>query len=1003
MDDFIPVSTDIEYADVQAPINESAAGTGPPITIADKGPLEYWDLSLDEAVQLALHNSTVLRDLGGTILTQPDTMRTVYTPALAETDGQFGVDAALSAFDASFSTDFFFENNNRALNNQFFGGGVRTLDQDLATSNTEVTKTSATGSEFTMRQNIEYDRNNSPGNLFLDGAFQVQLEGEFRHPLLRGGGLDYNRIAGPGAEPGVFNGVLIARINTDISIADFEIGIRNIISDAENSYWELYYAYRDLDARVATRDRALALWRAVHARSVVGGQGGEAKNEALAREQYYRLAEDVQNSLTGRVIQKTRTDTFRAFGGVHVNERRLRLALGIPITDGRLIRPSNEPVTAKVVFDWEEVMCDALNGRPELRRQQWKIKQAELQLLASRNFLLPNFDVVGLYRFRGFGNNLIDSESDGFVNDPMNPGQPLPGSEGFQNAYENLLDGDFQEFNLGFEFSYPIGFRQAHAQIRNAQLLLAREKAVLNAQEREIVHDLSVWIAEVERSYVVAQTSYNRRQAAREQLDALEAEYSVSRETNTLDLVLQAQRRFVDAETAFYRSLAEYNFAVKQVHYEKGTLLEYNGIALSEGAWPQNAYRDAAELAHRRVPRVRGMSYVFKQPPLVSAGVLAPGVPQSPYPTEAGFDRVVTPDQFELPSVPGLQYHEVEGDAIIESVEPVMPQAGFDAIDPKSSSRQALANTTKPDSATRPLLAGEQSAKPQSGKPQASPFAPPIPAQQEAGPMQSPLVMRPPVSAPAQAPTAQASRELPPVIDMKTYKSRLSPSRAAALQAAQASLANEYQVEQQRQSKVSAVRERLEAARVVPVSRQNGDIRRLPAGEFDYEQPAPPITSQRPSYSAPVTQSTVPGGAFGAPPLPRSVTAQRELPPMSSQSGLRYPVRNAGGESSDGSQVQAASAEKPVAESARLQQPAASAPVTRPTTAAPKSASPVQRPAAQPAPQSNSWNPAKWRLFGTSVPQQPAPAPTQPRPTYSVPAGNQPIPASAMPAGGFDR
>jgi len=632
-------SLDIEYADVNSPTNELNAQTGPPITIHDNGPKEYWNLTLEQAVRTTLENSTVLRDLGGTVLQAPDTVESVYTPSLTETDAQFGVGAALSAFDASFSSNAFYEKNDRQLNNQFFGGGIRTLKQHLFTSEQALTKTTAYGTQFTARHNMEYDNNNAPGNQFK-GAWTVFLEGEFRHPLMRGNGVEYNRIVGPNGTPGVYNGVLIARINTDISTADFEMGVRDLISDVENAYWELHYSYRDLDGKVAARDRALALWRAVHARSVVGGDGGEAKNEALAREQYYRLNEDVQNALVGRVIEKTRTSTFRAYGGVHVNERRLRLAMGVPINDTRLIRPADEPMTAKVMFDWDEAMIEALTRRAELRRQQWQVKRAELEMTASRNFLLPQVDVIGRNRWRGFGEKLINPTGNS--------------SQQFEYAWENLLDGDFQEFQVGVEMNYNLGFRQAHAAVRNAQLNWARQKAVLEEQEREITHDLSVWIAEVERAYVIAQNSYNRRLAAKEQLEALEAEYSVERDTDTLNLVLQSQRRMVDAETSFYRALAEYNLAIKQVHLQKGSLLEYNGIALSESAWASRAYLDAAKLARRRVQRHRMENYVMSHSSPVSKGA----VPQ--HLSEIEVSNV----EETLPGVPVEETFQYDGESI---------------------------------------------------------------------------------------------------------------------------------------------------------------------------------------------------------------------------------------------------------------------------------------------------------------------------------------------------
>ena len=63
----------------------------------------------------------------------------------------------------------------------------------------------------------------------------------FQQPLLQGAGLTYNRIAGPDASENLygrpnFRGVLLARVSADISLADFEIGVRNLISDTEQAY-----------------------------------------------------------------------------------------------------------------------------------------------------------------------------------------------------------------------------------------------------------------------------------------------------------------------------------------------------------------------------------------------------------------------------------------------------------------------------------------------------------------------------------------------------------------------------------------------------------------------------------------------------------------------------------------------------------------------------------------------------------------------------------------------
>ena len=118
-------------------------------------------MTLQEAVQLAMAHSQVLRDLGGLVMQAPDSVATVHNPAIQETDPRFGVDAALSAFDASWTTSTFFEKNDRALNNQFFGGGTRILQQDLLAYSSEIFKQNATGGQWTARHNVDYDFNNA--------------------------------------------------------------------------------------------------------------------------------------------------------------------------------------------------------------------------------------------------------------------------------------------------------------------------------------------------------------------------------------------------------------------------------------------------------------------------------------------------------------------------------------------------------------------------------------------------------------------------------------------------------------------------------------------------------------------------------------------------------------------------------------------------------------------------------------------------------------------------
>ncbi len=246
---------------------------------------------------------------------------------------------------------------------------------------------------------------------------------------------------------------VLARANGDTTLANFQSGVRAMLSDVERAYWDLYYNYRNLSAVQAGRDSALATWRKICALQQQGLKGGEAENEKQAREQYFLFRAQAENTL----------------GLLYTAESRLRYLMGVMPTDGRLIRPTDQPTTAEVRFDEKEILPEARN--------------------------------------------------------------------------------------------------------RNAGLS--------QDEEAESVRLLTSAVRDLDRNYQVNVTMHNRRVAAAAQVDAMQSAYHTG--AATIDALLDAERRLADAEIAYWRALVDYNIAILQVHYRKNTLLEYNGILLTEG------------------------------------------------------------------------------------------------------------------------------------------------------------------------------------------------------------------------------------------------------------------------------------------------------------------------------------------------------------------------------------------------------------------------------------
>jgi outer membrane protein TolC len=272
--------------------------------------------------------------------------------------------------------------------------------------------------------------------------------------------------------------------------------------------------------------------------------------------------------------------------------------MGLPPTDGRLIRPSTTPILAEVRFDWNESLQNSLVRRAELRRQKWNIRRRELELIAARNLRRPRLDLVVQYGWRGFGDELFGERS-----------RP----EG--SAFRDLYIGDLQDWQLGLEFQTPIGNRIGCLAVRNAELQLAREQALLREQERHVAHELAEAFTEVDRAYASARSTYNARVAAKEERDAIAERVGV---TEGPFFLLDAQQRTTDAETAFYRSVIDYNQALLDLQYIRGTMLDNMQVSLTEGPWSEIAHYAAAKQSRRFRSSVIG--HVRQDVPPVTLG-----------------------------------------------------------------------------------------------------------------------------------------------------------------------------------------------------------------------------------------------------------------------------------------------------------------------------------------------------------------------------------------------
>ncbi len=666
---YIEQATKVEYPDVEHPTLDEVTQSYQPMTVLDPDFTTYMDLSLEDAVSYALSNSKVIRGYGtpslqGTrvspgqdgLANGPNAAATTYNVAIRETepgfigrpgqianpsgittntalDGNQGVEAALADFDAQLTSSFTFTKTDEPRNSLLNQFNARVFQQDQLQWQTEVAKKTANGTQLFFRNVNRYTDNNNPlisdpigGLQALDSWYRASFEAEIRQPLLRGRGAFINRMP-----------IVISRISTDQEIANLEATLQNMVTNVEIRYWDLYCSYRGLDAAKTGRDAALETWRIVKDQY---DEGAEVNIQQLAQasEQYHFFEAQV----------------IDAYNTVMDNEGKLRYLFGWASTDGRFIRPIDEPVMAPVEFDWCTSLCEALSYRPELRQERWEIKKRELALAYSKNGLLPELNVSVLYRWLGLGNKYgTAGDNNGF-----------PDSD--SAALNELYGGDFQELQFGGTFGMPIGFRRELANVRNAQLKLAREIARIEDMELDITKELSEAMRALAANQMIMLSSFNRWKDTTVEEEHFERLQDAGVET--LDVALDAQRRRSQAEVAFYTAMCEYNKVIALIHRRKGTILPYSGVSFSEGPWPGKAYMDAQEHARRRGAS-QEINYGWSRPGVISRGENWPTAHNTGHPP-TGYAK------------PAAQYTPVMDHGVAPLYDPYSPtlDGGYDSM-----------------------------------------------------------------------------------------------------------------------------------------------------------------------------------------------------------------------------------------------------------------------------------------------------------------------------------
>jgi outer membrane protein TolC len=545
-------------------------------------PIRY--ISLSESVAIALEQGTVgiengggptgtiidrLASFNGRSVVGSDSIRVLaLDPAITGTD----IEASLSKFDARWTSSMAWQSIDNPIataEDVLLAGGrpVSALQAEDAFFRSSLLKPLPSGgvAGITFRTDYELSNLNSPVN----PAYRPSLQFQFEQPLLQGFGVEINELRSshpgsiltPFANAGRVEGILITRLRFDEQRAEFERRVNELLVNVELAYWNLYGAYWNLYSREQGLRQAFAAWRFTGQRFRAGTSSGA--QYAQTRQQY----------------ELFRGERLAALAEVQEKERQLRGFMGLPVEDGYRLVPADPPALAPYRPDWSSAVNEAMALRPELVLARQEVKVRQLEVINQKNLLLPDLRFTSTYGISGIGTQL-DGGSDP------------------NNAFHSLATDRFTDWSLGLRLDVPIGFRDAHAGVRAARLLLAQSYNLLQDQELKAQRYLALQYRRLAETNVRIEAARSQREAAAQQLTLRFQEFAVGR--GTLEFLLTAQIAWANALRDEFALVADYNNALATFEFAKGTIMPHDNVVIGEGPLPGCARVRAVEHERER-------------------------------------------------------------------------------------------------------------------------------------------------------------------------------------------------------------------------------------------------------------------------------------------------------------------------------------------------------------------------------------------------------------------
>lgn len=515
-------------------------------------------ISLDRALELALANN-----------------KDIEASRIDQQEADYTLMSAHGAFDPAFNGNGLFEKQITPVASTLGGSATgallnRTWQLDPGFSG------------FTPWLGGHYETDFSNQRVFTDNTFitlnpeyPTSLNFQYTQPLWRGLFYDANRHA-----------IDVAKKNRSLTDEQFRQRVMTVVAQTEQAYWELAYAYNNLQVQLQAVDI------------------GRQQDESNRRQEEQGLLAPIDVVAAQTQLATFEVSAYNAQTALTRAENTLKTLI-LPSADSPLwstaLIPSTSVNTEAPLTPLADAVQDALAHRPEMAEVRLSREINEKDTRYYREQAKPQVDLVATYSRAGLagpevppGPNpitgafgpLIDrlnalSSNAGLP--PINLGfggssAPALLVGGYGTSVGNLWAGNFPTTEVQLRISVPIRNRTAEANVGRSLAEAHRIQNQKEQVEQGIESDVRNAMQAMHSAGMALQSARIARESAEEQYESEQRQFRAG--TSTLFLVQQRQSTMITARSQERRAEADMAEAIAMFEFVTASNLREHSVVL---------------------------------------------------------------------------------------------------------------------------------------------------------------------------------------------------------------------------------------------------------------------------------------------------------------------------------------------------------------------------------------------------------------------------------------